>query len=213
MPSNNTAITPTVSLETGHNGLPEEFAARPSTLISLLGIANLDHSDQARALHTVQRSVNSLISNNSSAPGLIQLSIETKTAIDWVELNKLLATSPKRSQTAKASLAQPTPSLPRLAHKPLIDVWGLIVFAHWQADVQIPDALSSGWRKLAEARFHDWKKLALLQLSNSAGIEKALGQGHSAACNNFLQLLLRLQKETTFAKGFCTTCTAFIVLK
>ncbi|MGI0034610.1 MAG: hypothetical protein ACRD98_01900, partial [Nitrososphaera sp.] len=195
---NKVAIQPAPLSAEGIEQSNESMSADPPTLLSILAIAHIDHNEQARALHTIQRGVNALMATNPGAQGLLKLLSEVQVATAWVDRNKRTATSAKRGETSKAAVTQPAPSLPPSAHKPLLETWGLIVFAHWQTDLEIPETVSSGWRKLAEARLSVWRNLALLPLSTPHGIEAAIRASTSEVCQHFLHALLRLHKETTF---------------
>ncbi len=182
------------------SALPVEEVARLDSydLTSLLNIEAQSSSDQARALQTLQRGIHHLRRANPTTAGLHRMEQEACDAFHQVSAQAQRARTAQRSPTCAAALTQPASNLSLDAHKALLECWGLIVFAHWSSSRPIPELLSSGWRKLAEARLPGWRELARQPLDQFSGPDAATTPPGPQVVRDFLDALNELGVNVSF---------------
>ena len=190
---------------------PNLLSKNPSTL-SVEGTARLDaddlthllnidaqsSSDQVKALQTLQRGIRHLRRANPAAAGLHRIEQEASNALQQVSAQDQRARTAQRSPTCVAALTQPASNLSLAAHQALLEYWGLIVFAHWSSSRPIPEVLSSGWRKLAEARLPGWRELARQPIDQFSGQDAATMPAGPQVLRDFIDALRELGVNVSF---------------
>lgn len=179
---------PSISLE-GNARLSTPLLAR------LLCIEDQGQHQQRRALVTLSQGVQQLLKENPNACGLLEFAKQIQTTQDWVEAATQSACAANLSETCRAALTQPANDLHPTARLVLLSWWALIVYRSWSRNLAIPENLSTGWRKLADARLPVWRQLARQPIEQLRGIA---GATTTAVTAKFLEELRHIWSTISF---------------
>lgn len=177
--------------------------ARLSTplLARLLCIQNQGQHQRRRALITLSQGAQHLLKANPNAAGLVEFTNQIRHAQDWAEAATQSACAATLSETGRAAITQPANDLHPAARLVLLSWWALIVYSSWSRNLPIPQDLSNGWRKLADARLSGWQQLArqpIEKLQEIAGVTP-IATTTTAVIAKFLEELRSIWATISFS--------------
>ncbi|MEG2914795.1 MAG: hypothetical protein RR897_24690, partial [Pseudomonas sp.] len=138
---------------------------------------------------------------NPNAAGLVEFTNQIRHAQDWAEAATQSACAATLSETGRAAITQPANDLHPAARLVLLSWWALIVYSSWSRNLPIPQDLSNGWRKLADARLSGWQQLArqpIEKLQEIAGVTP-IATTTTAVIAKFLEELRSIWATISFS--------------